>query len=146
MYRHVLVAIDGSPFSFKAAEHGLGLAKTIGAKATAIYVTPTWRALALSEIAVGHVEQQFDAQMKQTAETYFAQLRDIAGKLGLTCESVHVVGDYPYECIIETAAQRDCDVVVVGSHGRRGMASLLLGSETTKLLTHSKIPVIVYRA
>ncbi len=146
MYRHVLVAIDGSPFSMKAAEHGLGLAKATGSKATAIYVTPTWRALALSEIAVGHVEEQFNAQMKQIADTYFAELHKIAAGLGITCDCLHVVGDSPFESIIATAAQRECDVIVVGSHGRRGLSSLLLGSETTKLLTHCHIPVIVYRA
>jgi nucleotide-binding universal stress UspA family protein len=145
MYAHVLVAVDGSPYSLKAARHGLGVAKAIGAKVTAVYVTPSWNAIALSEIAIGHSEAQFDAQMKAVAAKTLGEVATMAGQVGVACTSVHMVGDPPYESIIKAAADNGCDLIVVGSHGRRGVAGLILGSQTTKLLSHSKLPVIVYR-
>lgn len=145
MYRHILAATDGSPFALEAVRHALGLSKSTGARATAVTVTPTWQSLELSEIVVGRLEEQFAARMSQMAETRFAPIREVAAGLGIACDTIHVTGDYPHDSILATAAARGCDLIVVGSHGRRGIEQLLLGSETTKLLTHSKVPVLVYR-
>ena len=145
MYQHILAATDGSPFALEAVRHALALAKSTGARTTVITVTPTWRSLALSEIAVGRLEEHFAARMAQLAAASLAPVQQSAADLGLACEAVHVTGDNPYECILAAAAERDCDLIVVGSHGRRGIERLLLGSEATKLLTHSKLPVLVYR-
>lgn len=145
MYRHILAATDGSAFALEAARHALGLAKSTGARTTAITVTPTWRSLELSEIAVGRLEYQFAAQMRQLAEASLASVRTAADTLGVPCESIHMTGDRPSESIVAAAAERGCDLIVVGSHGRRGLERLMLGSETTRILTHSKIPVLVYR-
>ena len=145
MFRHILAATDGSPFALEAVRHALGLAKSTGARATIVTVTPTWRSLELSEIVVGRIEEQFAARMSELAESSFAPVREVAAGLGIACETIHVTGDNPYESIIATAAARGCDLIVVGSHGRRGIERVLLGSETTKLLTHCKVPVLVYR-
>ena len=145
MYRYVLIGVDGSAFALKAALHGLNLAKSISAMASAIIVTPTWEAIALSEIAQGHFQDEYDARTKEYAERFLGKVRAIAMERRVVCETIHVTAARPFEAILSTAAQNACDLIVVGSHGRRGMEGLLLGSETVKLLTHSKIPVLVYR-
>lgn len=145
MYRHLLATTDGSPFALEAACHAVGLAKSLSARITAITVTPTWRALALSEIAVGRDEGQFSAQAQAFAARCLAPIQAEAARLGVACEVIALEGDRPYEVIAATAAERGCDLVVVGSHGRRGVERLMLGSETTKLLIHSPVPVLVYR-
>ena len=128
-----------------APAHGLELARTISAKATAITVTPSWRAIALSEIAVGHLEEEYAARTAQYAAECLGKVQQAADEYGVMCETLQVSSDRPYEAIITAAKQNGCDLIVVGAHGRRGIIGLLLGSETVKVLTHSKIPVLVFR-
>ena len=145
MYKHVLIATDGSDFALRAARHGLQLAKSASAKIAVITVTPPWHAISLSEIALGNAEEQYSQRINKYAEDLLAKVSTIARELGLACEVIHVNHERAYEAIIDTARKRGCDLIVVGSHGRRGIAGLVLGSETVKVLTHSKIPVLVYR-
>ena len=145
MYRRILIGVDGSPFALKAARHGLRLAKALSAEATALIVTPTWSSIALSEIAIGHFEDEWARRSAEYAETCLAKVREIATELGAALDTTHVDAARPYEAILATARERGCDLVVVGSHGRRGVESLLLGSEASKLLVHSHLPVLVYR-
>ena len=145
MYRHVLIAVDGSPFALKAARHGLDLAKSISAMASAMIVTATWESIALSEIAQGHFQDEYANRAKAYAESCLGKVRALALERRIVCETIHKSGARPYEVILATAASNGCDLIVVGSHGHRGMTGLLLGSETVKLLTHSTIPVLVYR-
>lgn len=145
MYRHILIAIDGSPLAQAAAEHGLALAKLAGAKSTAIIVTPSWNAIALSEIAIGHFEADFARNMAAHANRALDPVGAKAASLGIAIEKRHVTGDVPYESILAAAKELGTDLIVVGSHGRRGLSKLLLGSETVKLLTHSHIPILVHR-
>ena len=145
MYRHVLIAIDGSEYSLRAAAHGLALAKSMSAKASVITVMPTWRAVGLSEVAVGHFEEEYQGRARAEGEQRLAKVAALAAEAGVPCESVQVTHEHPYQAIIYEAGTRGCDLIVVGSHGRRGVAGLLLGSEATKVLTHSNIPVLVYR-
>lgn len=145
MYRHVLIGVDGSPVALKAALHGFNLAKSISAMATAIIVTPTWEAIALSEIVQGHFQDEYDARTEKYAERSLGKVRSIAMERRVACETIHVTAARPFEAILSTAAHNGCDLIIVGSHGRQGTERLLLGSETVKLLTHSKVPVLVYR-
>ena len=136
MHKHVLIATDGSDYALKAAEYGLGVAKAAGAKVSVVMVTPPWADLALSEIA---------DRMSTYAKSCLAKVEAAARDRGLACETIHVAAAKPYQAIIDTAGARGCDLIVVGAHGRRGLAGLVLGSETVKVLTHSKIPILVYR-
>lgn len=145
MYRHVLIGVDGSPFALKAARHGLDLAKSVSAMVSALIVTATWDSIALSEIAQGHFEEEYAGRARDYAERSLGKVRALAMGRNVVCETIHQTGARPYEIMLSTAAANGCDLIVVGSHGHRGMTGLLLGSETVKLLTHSTIPVLVYR-
>lgn len=145
MYKHVLVATDGSAYALRAAKYGLQVAKAHGARATAITVTPPWHAISLSEIALGHDEAKYAANMALWAEQTFSKLRGAAKEIGVSCQELHITHDRAYQAIIDAAVKQGCDLIVVGSHGRRGIEGLVLGSETVKVLTHSRIPVLVYR-
>ena len=90
-------------------------------------------------------EDEFADRMSTYAKSCLAKVETAARDRGLACESIHVAAAKPYQAIIDTAAARGCDLIVVGAHGRRGLAGLVLGSETVKVLTHSKIPILVYR-
>lgn len=145
MHKHVLVATDGSDYALRAARYGLGVAKASNAKATALIVTPPWHAISLSEIVLGGAEEQYRAKIEQYAQGCLDKVRAAGKELGLTVDGLHVSHERAYEAIISAAAKAGCDLIVVGSHGRTGVAGLVLGSETVKVLTNSKIPVLVYR-
>ncbi len=145
MYKNLLVATDGSEYALKAAKHGLDLAQALSAKVTVITVTERWSSIALSEIAVGLSEEGYADRAAEYAGICLARVEDEAKQRGLICDMVHLSGPLPYDAIIKTATERGIDLIVVGGHGHRGMIGLLLGSETTKILTHCKLPVLVYR-
>ncbi len=145
MYKHILIATDGSEHALRAARHAVALAASSGARLSAVTVTPTWRSIGLSEIARGRFEDEFGERMQKIARDCLDRVAALALEGGVDCDGVHASSDRPYEAILEAVAQRGCDLVVVGAHGRRGLQGALLGSETTKILTHSKVPVLVYR-
>jgi nucleotide-binding universal stress UspA family protein len=145
MYRHILIPTDGSPLSEQAIHHGVALARTCRAAVTALTVSPTFQNFALDPVQVSATPEQYEVDCHARAEKHLAVARVEAGIADVPCETVHVTNDQPYRVIIDTARARHCDLIVMGSHGRRGVSALLLGSETTKVLTHSKIPVLVYR-
>jgi len=145
MYRHILIAVDGSDFSARAAEHGLALAAAVGAPVTVITVTPTWKAIGLSELALGYTEDQYAERAKAYGNRCLESVLATAADQNVPCNALQVIHDRPYEAIVEAADQTGCDLIVVGSHGRQGAARMLLGSETSRVLTLSKVPVLVYR-
>ena len=145
MPRHILIAVDGSEFALKAARYGLELAKALSAEATACIVTPTWAAIGLSEIARGHFEEEFAARSQAYGDDCLAKVSAVAAQVGTKCSLVQKTGDRAFVVILATAAERGCDLIVVGSHGRRGLDSVVLGSETVKILTNSRIPIVVYK-
>lgn len=145
MYKHILIATDGSELSMKATAQALELAKVINAKLTAVMVTAPWRTIAVGEVAAAIPEEHYEKQAHQGAIEMLGKVKALAASSGLACDGVHASDAHPYTAILETAKKRGCDLIVMGSHGRRGIAGLLLGSETVKVLTHSKIPVLVYR-
>ena len=144
MYHHILIPTDGSPLSGSAVEKGIALAKALGAKVTVLTVVepfPVMRGLPQSYDAPDEYTRRAHAE----AEPGLAAAEQQAKQVGVPCEVVKVEHGQPYEAIIETAGARGCDLIAMASHGRRGISGLLLGSETTKVLMHSKLPVLVYR-
>lgn len=145
MFKHILVATDGSELSEIAIQKGIHLAKVIQARVTGIYAMPEVRYYSYETEIPAHVKEQSARQFKAHAEKYLAVIATAAGEAGVPCDTVSEVSDQPHETIIALAEARGCDLIVMASHGRRGVKGLLLGSETQKVLTHSKIPVLVIR-
>jgi nucleotide-binding universal stress UspA family protein len=145
MYKHMLIPTDGSDLSWMAVRQGIALAKSLNAQVTALTVSPTFRTVTVDPVMVADTLEQYRKDSEAAAARYLGAANESAKVMGVTCEGLHVVSDYPYQAIIETAQSKGCDLIFMASHGRRGVAALLLGSETTKVLTHSKIPVLVYR-
>ena len=149
MYKHLLVPTDGSPLSLKAAKAAAGLAKKLGAKVTAVYVTAPWMPPMAPEGVRPSSLEGLEATYKRAADAEadkaLEQIAKVAHAAGVKCEALRVKGDQPWKAIINAASKNKCDLVVMASHGRRGLAGLLIGSETTKVLTHSKVPVLVCR-
>jgi nucleotide-binding universal stress UspA family protein len=148
MYRHILIATDGSALAEQAVSHGLSLAKALGAKVTALIVEapfsaqdmPESKLRPMSEAIARHTEHT-----KQHADRVLSHVAAAAKAADVPCETVQLDHDQPYQAIIAAAKAGDCDVIVMASHGHSGISALLLGSVTNKVLTHSKIPVLVCR-
>ncbi len=147
MYKHILIPTDGSPASLRAAKAGVELARATGARVTAFFAAPTPTPVVYDGLLpVGYMTPDQHAEViARAASKYLGAVADLAKAAGVRCESIHVTSDFPAEAIVDSAKQRKCDLIFMASHGRRGLAGLLLGSETQKVLTHSKIPVVVYR-
>ena len=149
MYKHILVPTDGSPLSAKAVKAATELARTMNARVTALNVMPRFAPPLAEEAAVAYTsvytEAEFRKSTEKAAEKVLAKARDAVEAGKVPCETVAVAGATPWETIIDTAKGKKCDLIVMASHGRRGLAGVLLGSETSKVLTHSKTPVLVCR-
>jgi len=145
MYKHVLIPTDGSALSEMAIRHGMALARAVGAKVTVLTVSLPFRSFAVDPVMVTDTPQRYEEECEALAEKALGIARAEAGVAGVSCETSHVTQAQPYQAIIETAQKRGCDLICMASHGRRGVSALVLGSETNKVLTHSKIPVLVCR-
>lgn len=145
MFKHILIPTDGSDLSNIAIANGVKFAKEINAKITGLTVTTPYNYYAVETVQVTDTPDQYVADMKILAERNLKVLREAAAQAGVACELVHRTSDHPYEEIVTTAQDRGCDVIFQASHGRRGVRALLMGSETNKVLTHTKIPVLVFR-
>jgi len=145
MYKHILIPTDGSDLSRKAVLHAVQLAKDCGAKVTALTLTPPYHVALMDAVMVAGGQDDYDEQNRRIAEKALEQVRMAAEAAGVKCEAVRETHDQPYRAIIDAAQANGCDLIVMASHGRRGVSALLLGSETVKVLTHSTIPVLVYR-
>jgi nucleotide-binding universal stress UspA family protein len=141
MYKHILIPTDGSSLSANAVEQGIGLAKVLGAKVTGITVSIPFQSATLDPLMVSDTAEQYKQDSEDRAEKFLGTISFLARAAGVQCEVVHVTAD-PHEGIIDTAISRGCDLIVMASHGHKGVSALVLGSET---LTHSKIPVLVCR-
>jgi nucleotide-binding universal stress UspA family protein len=145
MYTNILIPTDGSDLAWKAVRHGIALAKRLGAKVTALTVLPPFHTLTTDTQMIEDTPAQYQVRMQQHAEKTLGAVAHAATAAGVGCELVHVKHEHPYQAIIDTTAAKACDLIVMASHGRRGIAAIVLGSETLKVLTHSKIPVLVHR-
>jgi nucleotide-binding universal stress UspA family protein len=147
MYKHILVATDGSKLSQRAVTHAIALAQALGAKLTAFYASPDYPLPAYADGVVYEPvsKKEYAALANQEAEKVLGAIAEKAQAGGLECATVHTIAPAPWEAILNAAKKAKADAIVMASHGRRGVSALLLGSETQKVLTHSKIPVIVVR-
>jgi len=145
MFKHILIATDGSDLAGKAVTTGLAMAKDLNAKVTAINASEPWSAMAMGEpVALSFPIDEYEKAAAESAEAILSKVRDAAKAMGVACETVHV-NDFPAEAIIATAAGKGCDLIVMASHGRRGLARVILGSQAVHVLTHSTIPVLICR-
>ena len=145
MYANILIPTDGSELAGKAVQHGVDLAKRIGAKVIVLTVLPPFHVFTTNTQMVEDTPARYKARMQEHAEKVLSAVARIAQAAGVACEMVHIEHEHPYQAIIETAASKGCDLIVMASHGRHGISAIVLGSETVKVLTHSKIPVLVHR-
>lgn len=145
MFRHLLIATDGSALSEDAARNAIGLAKSLGARVTVVTASLPYHVFTTDYVMVSDTENSYERECRNRAEQYFAAIKKAAGSLGVACDQVHVFHEQAYAAIIETAEQRGCDLICMASHGRAGLTALVVGSVTMKVLTHSRIPVLVWR-
>jgi nucleotide-binding universal stress UspA family protein len=146
MYRHLLIPTDGHPLSIEAIRHGVELARESGAKVTILTVTEPFHLFSLEADQVEDTPEGYHRHMKNRAVRYLDEAAKVATSAGVSHDGVHVEEDEPYRAIIRVADERGCDLIVMASHGRRGLSALVLGSETVKVLTHCSVPVLVYRS
>ena len=145
MYRHLLIPTDGYPLSMEAITHGVELARETGAKVSVVTVTEPFHMFSFGVVQLEDTPRDYRREMEQRAARTLEEAANVANAAGVAHEEVHVEDDEPYRAIIRVAEERGCDLIVMASHGRRGVAALVLGSETVKVLTHSTTPVLVYR-
>jgi nucleotide-binding universal stress UspA family protein len=148
MYRHILIPTDGSELSQRAVRHGLSLAKALDAKVTAVTVEASFNVYDVPSSRTYQMSGAF-AEYTEHAKAHAGKIlnavAEAARSAGVTCEIVQLEQDHPHEAIIAAAEQRECDLIVMGSHGRSGIVAIVLGSVTNKVLTHTTIPVLVCR-
>jgi len=147
MFKHILVPTDGSSLSLRAAKNAVRFAKVHGARITAFYAAPDYHPnIAGDYMPANFVPLSvFEKQIKITADKYLDQIKKLAAVGGVACSGMYATSDSPYKAIIKAAKERKCDLIFMASHGRSGIAGMLIGSETNKVLTHCKLPVLVYR-
>ena len=145
MFKHILLPTDGSELSERAIHNGIAMAKAFGARITGVTVTKPYHVVALDPMIVTDTKETYGTHANAIAADRLSVIEKAAKSAGVPCQVAHRVGEHPYEEIITTARERGCDAIFMASHGRRGVSALVLGSETTKVLTHTKLPVVVYR-
>lgn len=149
MFKHILVPTDGSELSAKTIKQAILFAKSLGAETqiTAFFAQPEYPTSYFAEGALIDPEtpDEFSKNTNEQANKYLNDIAKEAANVGVKCNVVTKISDSPFRAIIEVAESEKCDLIFMASHGRRGLAGLLLGSETNRVLTHTKIPVLVYR-
>jgi nucleotide-binding universal stress UspA family protein len=146
MFKHILVPTDGSERSELAVRFAVDLAKIHGARITGIHVVPDFHLMIAYEGAFDPAtEEKIEREALAKAEDYLGFIRKTAQEATISCDTVRATSEHPYDEICKAAEQRDCDLIIMTSHGRRSIMSMLLGSETRKVLSHAKIPGLVVR-
>ena len=145
MFKHILLPTEGSKLSEVTILKAVDFAKSIGAKVTGFHVMPQFHVFTYRTEMLEDTREGFARDSRAHAEKYLAVIQDAAVDAGIQCETASTTSDNPYEAIIQAAEKTRCDLIMMASHGRKGMQGMLLGSETHKVLTHSRIPVLVYR-
>ena len=148
MYKHILLPTDGSKLATKAVKEGLRLARILKAQVTTVNVVPEYQ-MVMDEGFVlpnaAFLRKRFEEETTKRSKKIIDAVKSDAKAAGVRCKGVTVSSGLPYEAIIKQARKSGCDLIMMASHGRKGIASILLGSETAKVLTHSTIPVLVVR-
>ena len=145
MYKHILIAVDGSELAQTALQHGVSLAKELGAKVTIVTVSEPWHSYAPGEVAMPFPVKQYQESLAQWALEVLTKAKSVADAAGVACATIHIKDDYPADGILGIAEKQNCDVIVMASHGRRGLSRLVLGSQANHVVTHSHLPVLICR-
>lgn len=146
MFKHILIPTDGSELSQRAIRTGVELAKFHSARVTGVHAIPDYHLMIAYEGAFDPVtEERIEKEARTRAEKFLGFIQAACRKAGVSCATVCETSDHPYDAIIKTADTQNCDLILLHSHGRKGLAAVLLGSETRKVLTYAKIPVMVVR-
>ena len=145
MFKHILLPTDGSALSEMAIKKGVEFAKEINAKVSGLTVTKPFHVFTTDVTELEDTKDTYAEDAKAIADKRLSVIEQAAKQARVSYEGVHKIGEHPWEEVIKTATERGCDVIFMASHGRRGVAALVIGSETNKVLTHTKIPVLVYR-
>jgi nucleotide-binding universal stress UspA family protein len=145
MFKHILVPTDGSEISKRVIGDCVAFAKEIGATVIGLSVIPEYSVYAYEAEILVDTREQFIGECVDNANRYLADIKSAADGAGVACDTFYTTSDFPYAAIIQTAQEKGCDLIAMASHGRKGIKGMLLGSETQKVLTHSKIPVLVFR-
>jgi nucleotide-binding universal stress UspA family protein len=145
MFKRILLPTDGTEFCQRAIAHGVGLAKAMGASVVGVTVLQQLHIITPKVLIPANISAMIKEQTAKIAAENLAAVEAAAKAAGVPCELVRETDDQPWEAIIRTADGKGCDLIVMASHGRRGVSAIMLGSETQKVLTHSKVPVLVVR-
>lgn len=149
MFKHILVPTDGSPLSMKAIKMAAELAGGMNARITALHVIPPYSPPPVGDALVSYPgmfsPEEYKKSTEKHAQKMLDKVKEAADAAKVKCDTAMETGEEPWDAIVKAALGRKCDLIVMASHGRRGLAGVLLGSETTKVLTHSKTPVLVCR-
>lgn len=145
MFKHILIPTDGSDLATQAVDKGIALAAATGADVTVVIVTEPFRILSADTMQVESTRASYDGDATAHARNVLDAARAKATTAGVSVQTHHLWHDSPHEAIIDTALAQGCDLIAMASHGRRGMAAVVMGSQATRILTHSRIPVLVYR-
>lgn len=143
MFKRILLPTDGSEVSLHGVKLGIELAKSCGASVFALHIIEPFHTISYAAEMITATQAAYMEGAVGRAEHYLAEVAELAAKAGVPCESGHVIGDPPSEWIVQEAQHRQCDLIAMASHGRRGFNKLLLGSETQKVLQTSPVPVLV---
>jgi nucleotide-binding universal stress UspA family protein len=144
MFQRILIPTDGSEITKKAVDTAVGLARAMKSRIYTLSVKEPFPYSAISEMQPTPPQEFYDAQ-ERIANVRVQEVRDACAAAGLTCEAHTIEALHPWEAIIDHAKRQECDLIVMASHGRRGVSALLLGSETQKVLTHTTVPVLIVR-
>ncbi len=143
MFKRILLPTDGSELSLRAVDTGIALAARLGGAVHAFHVVPPFPSLSYLVDIIQANQEFYLAEAVGRAEGYLNEVKQRAAKAGVPCESSHKINEQPYAAIVEAAVARECDLIVMASHGWRGLNRLLLGSETHKVILHGDVPVLV---
>ena len=145
MYQHILIATDGSELADKAVEQGLSLAKALQARVTVVTATEPWTTAMAGDVVFSFPVPEYDKAHAEQATIILDRAAQAAAAKGITCKTFHAKDHYPSDAIVDTAGKGGCDLIVMASHGRRGVSRLILGSQANRVVTHSTIPVLIVR-
>ncbi|MBA4130424.1 MAG: universal stress protein UspA [Hyphomicrobium sp.] len=145
MYKKILLATDGSDLSEVAQSHAIALAKAFGSSVVVIYATPPWSSLVVGDAVVMYPPDDYEQTMDAAAQKLLGKVSDAFKAAGISVEAVHNTDPQAHKAIVETAKAKGCDLIVMGSHGRHGIAGLMLGSVANKTVTHAHVPVLICR-
>jgi nucleotide-binding universal stress UspA family protein len=146
MYQHILLPTDGSALSESAVVHGIELAKSLGARVTGFTAIPEFHIFTYKTTMIEETRGEYARESEATATKNLRLISDKASAAGVACNVSFVLNDRAAEAIVKAAKDKGCDLIVMGSHGRSGLPSVILGSVTQRVLAHSTVPVLVHRA